>query len=111
MRKNALWLVVVLVMILPALLFAVSCTKKVVQSEPAMTRQPVQTTQPDVPKASDTRAGESGQPGVVQEDRPPMETAATKAAAAAFVNERIHFPFDSYVLSEEARRILKSKAE
>ena len=50
MRKHV-WLAVALVMILPAMLFTVSCSKKVMQTEP------VSTTQPEVQKASDDQAG------------------------------------------------------
>jgi len=98
MRKNV-WLAIALVMILPAMLFTVSCSKKVMQTEP------VSTTQPDVQKASDDQSGR------LQEDRLRAEAAAREAARTAFVNENIHFAFDSFVLSDQAQRILNSKAD
>ncbi|MFO7554941.1 MAG: peptidoglycan-associated lipoprotein Pal [Desulfobacterales bacterium] len=98
MRKHV-WLAVALVMILPAMLFTVSCSKKVMQTEP------VSTTRPEVQKASDDQAGR------LQEDRLRAEAAAREAARTAFVNENIHFAFDSFVLSDQAQRILNSKAD
>ncbi len=104
MRKNV-WLASVLVMILPAMFFSASCAKKMVQTEP------VPTTQPEVPKASDRFDEEAEQARRLQEDRLRAEAAANEAAETAFVNENIHFVFDSAVLSDQAQQILNSKAD
>jgi len=104
MKKNV-WLIIVLVMILPAMFFTASCSKKVVQTEP------VSTTQPEVSKASDRSAEEAEQAGQLQEDRLRAEAVASEAAGAAFVNENILFSFDSSVLSDQAQQILNSKAD
>jgi len=104
MKKNV-WLAIVLVMILPAMFFTVSCTKKVVQTEP------VSTTQPEVSKASDRSAEEAEQARQPQEDRLRAEAATREAAGTAFVSENIHFSFDSSVLSDQAQQILNSKAD
>ena len=104
MRKNV-WLAIVLVMILPVMFFTVSCTKKVVQTEPA------KTTPPEVSKASDETAGEAKQAEQLQEDQLQAEEAAREAAGMAFVNENILFSFDSFVLSDQAQQILNSKAD
>ncbi len=104
MRKNV-WLAMALVMILPAMFFTVSCAKKVVQSEPA----PM--TQPEVSEASDRSAEEAEQAGRLQEDRLRAEADAREAAGTAFVDENIHFAFDSAVLSDQAQQILNSKAD
>jgi peptidoglycan-associated lipoprotein len=104
MKKNV-WLTIILVMILPAMFFTVSCTKKVVQTEP------VSTTQPEVSKASDRSAEEAEQARQPQEDRLRAEAAAREPAGTAFVNENIHFSFDSSVLSDQAQEILNSKAD
>ncbi|MDH3356563.1 MAG: peptidoglycan-associated lipoprotein Pal [Desulfobacteraceae bacterium] len=104
MRKNV-WLSIALVVILPAMFFMVSCAKKVVQTEP------VAMTQSEVSKASDRSAEETEQAGRLQEDRLQAEAAAREAAETAFVNENIHFAFDSSVLSDQAQQILNSKAD
>lgn len=109
--KNKGWLAIALVMILPVMLFTASCSKKVVQS------QQESMTGPEVRKAPDRPAEEAKKPdGRLEEDRlrteaAAREAAARKAALAAFVGENIHFAFDSFLLSDQARQILVSKAE
>ncbi|MHC4609139.1 MAG: peptidoglycan-associated lipoprotein Pal, partial [Planctomycetota bacterium] len=51
------------------------------------------------------------QAGRLEEDRLRVEAAAREAAERAFLNESIHFGFDSFVLSDQARQILNSKAD
>lgn len=106
MRKNV-WLAIGLAVILPAMLglFTASCTKKMVKTEP------VSMTEPEVQKAPDKSAGEAEQTGQLKDDRLWAETAAREAAERAFVEENIHFAFDSSALSDEAQQILKSKAD
>jgi peptidoglycan-associated lipoprotein len=106
MRKNV-WLAIGLAVILPAMLglFAASCTKKMVKTEP------VATAEPEIQSALDGAAEEAEQPGQPDEDRLWAETAAREAAEHAFVEENIHFAFDSSALSERAREILESKAD
>jgi peptidoglycan-associated lipoprotein len=104
MRKN-LWLAIALLMILPVMFFTASCAKKVVQSEP------LPPTQPEVSKATDRSAEKAEQAGQLQEDRLRAEADAREAAGTAFVDENIHFAFDSAVLSEQAQQILNSKAD
>jgi peptidoglycan-associated lipoprotein len=104
--KKKVWLAIIFVTILSAMLFTAACSKKqVVQTEPAPTIQR------EAPKASDRSAEEAGQARQLQEDRLRAQAAAREAAGMAFINEKIHFAFDSFVLSEEAQQILKSKAE
>jgi len=104
MRKSV-WLAIVLAMILPAMLFTTSCSKKMVQTEP------IPAAQSEVPKASDRSAVNAEQAGQQQEDRLRMEAAAREAAGTAFVEENIYFTFDSAILSDQARHILNSKAD
>lgn len=96
MRKKA-WLAFALVMISAVALFTVACAQKAVQT------QPVSTTVPEVEKAP---AGEAEQAGQLMEER-----LRADAAEAAFVGENVQFAFDSFVLSDEAKRILNGKAD
>jgi peptidoglycan-associated lipoprotein len=104
MKKNVCF-AIALVMIVTPMLFTASCAKKTVQIQPAPT------TQGEVPKASDRSAEEAAQARRLREDRLRAEASAREAAAWAFVNENIRFAFDSSVLSDQAKQILKSKAE
>ncbi len=88
--RNNVWLAIALVMVLPVMLFTASCTKKAVQT------QAVSMTEPEVQKAPDRSA---------------EQAPAREAAETAFVNENIHFAFNSSALSDQARQILNSKAD
>ncbi|MEJ2252771.1 MAG: peptidoglycan-associated lipoprotein Pal [Nitrospirota bacterium] len=103
--RNKVWLAIALVMILPVMVFTASCTKEVVQT------QSTSTAEPEVQKAPDTSAEETEQAGQPEEDRLWEETAAREAAQKAFVDENVHFAFDSFVLSDQARQLLNSKAD
>lgn len=105
MRKN-LWMALALVLILPAMLFTVSCAKKAVESEPAVT--PVE--QPVVEDTTDADAEEKAR---IEAERLRAEEAerARMAATNAFTNEDIHFEFDSAALLPMAQDLLSQKAE
>jgi peptidoglycan-associated lipoprotein len=103
MRRNV-WLATALVVLFTLVFCAASCTKKVVQTEP------VPTAQSGAPTASERSVGESTQAAPEQENRPGVESLAREAAGRAFVNENVHFEFDSFALSEKARQILTAKA-
>ena len=105
MRRDV-WTAIALVMILPVMLFTASCTKKLVQTLPVLK------TEPEVQKAPDRSAEEAKQAGRLEEDRLWAEAAAVREAAeTAFVDENIHFAFDSSVLSTQAQNISSNKSK
>jgi peptidoglycan-associated lipoprotein len=109
MRKKV-GLAIALGMILSVSFFTASCSKKqVAQFEPTQTTQPE--VSKEVPKVSDRSAQEAEQAKRLEEDRLQAETAAREAAGTAFINRNVHFAFDSSVLSDQARQILKNKAQ
>jgi peptidoglycan-associated lipoprotein len=103
MRKN-LWLVLAFVLILPALLFTVSCAKEEVvaapepepQAEPAPPEQ-VEEEPPPGPTAEEIRAQE-------------MER-ALMAAKLDFETNAIYFEFDSAALLPMSQQVLTEKAD
>jgi peptidoglycan-associated lipoprotein len=103
--SKEVWLSISFVVTLSVMFFTVSCAKKVVQNEP----EPM--TQSEVSKAPDKSAMEAEQAKRLQEDRLRAEASAREAAEKAFVNEIIHFSFDSALLSDQAQQILNSKAD
>lgn len=103
--ERSICLAIALVMILTPMYFTASCAKKAVQIEPVATIQ-----QRD-PKASDRSAGEAEQAKRLTEDRLQAEASAREAARWAFLQENILFAFDSPLLSDQAKQVLKSKAE
>lgn len=106
MRKN-LWMALALVLILPAMLFTVSCAKKAVESEPAMT--PAETP----PVVEDTTAADAEEKARIEAERLKAEEAerVRMAARNAFTNEDIYFEFDSAALLPLAQDLLSQKAE
>ncbi len=103
MRKN-IWLAILLALIVPAMLFTVSCAKKEVQAAPEPTPEPamVEETTPEDTISEQER---------MEQERLAAEAAAKEAAMRAFVNQNINFAFDSSSLTPTAQEILSTKAE
>lgn len=100
MRKNV-WFILTLVLILPAMLFSVSCAKK----ELTATTPPAETPAPE-PAVESIDMGDSA------EEMAAIDAArALIAAKHAFVNEDLYFEFDSAALLPSAQATLSSKAE
>lgn len=105
MRKNN-WLVIFLVLIVPAMMFSVSCAKKVVETAPAETAQPAETT----PEKDTTAEDAAAEKARMEQERLSAEEAA-RQAMMAFSEEDINFEFDSSALMPEAQDILVRKAD
>jgi peptidoglycan-associated lipoprotein len=103
--RNKGWSVIALLMILPVMLFMASCAKKGVQTQSASM------TEPEAREAPESPAEEAEPDGRLEEERLRAEAAAREAALTAFLGEKVHFPFDSSQLSDQARQILHAKAE
>jgi peptidoglycan-associated lipoprotein len=104
MRKNY-WIVLALVLVLPALLFTVSCAKKsVAEPEMAPADQPMDDAQADAEAAEKAR---------MEAERLQAEEAerAMMAARQAFTSEDIYFEFDSSALLPMAQETLSQKAD
>ena len=103
MRKGKL-LTATWVMILAALCFTASCTKKTIQTEP------VSMTKPETQMESDRFDEEEGR-GYLQDDQIRSEAASQETTGPEFVTENIQFDFDSSVLSGKAQWILDKNRE
>lgn len=105
MRKNY-WIALALVLILPAMMFTVSCAKKEVAAAPEVTPppQPVDTSKADAEAAEKAR---------MEAERLQAEEAQRTMMAArnAFMNEDIYFEFDSSSLLPMAQDTLSKKAD
>jgi peptidoglycan-associated lipoprotein len=106
MRKND-WIVLALVLILPAMLFTVSCAKKEVAAAPEVT--PMEQPMEDTSKA-DAAAAEKAR---LEAERLQAEEAqrAMMAGRQAFINDDIYFEFDSSALLPMAQETLSQKAD
>jgi len=109
------WIVLAMVLIIPAMLFSVSCAKKSVTAEPAM-----QTTGDDTSQADMEKQKEMERQKQMEEERLAAERAEQlKAEAEAremmlaknrFLNDNIYFAFDDSTLDYQAQELLKQKA-
>lgn len=94
---------VALVVFLPVVLL-VSCTGKLDRT------QMVSATEPEVQKAPENAVADVEQ-DERQIDRLQEKTIAREPVEPEFVNENVHFAFDSFELSYQARQILNSMAD
>ena len=95
MKKN-LWIGLALVLVMPALLFTVSCAKKTVSSEPSVKPAPAPAPAPSPAPAP--------APSVDYTDLD------EETARNLFENEDINFDFDKSVITPFAEEVLKRKA-
>ena len=126
MRKK-LWMLISLLVIVPGLLFTVSCAKKVVQSEPtveeAVVEEPVvddavlaareQAAQEEAARQWEMKAEEDLRQTQLAEQAAKEEEMerAKMAAMQMFMNEDIYFDFDSSAVGDMAKNVLSRKAE
>jgi peptidoglycan-associated lipoprotein len=107
MRKK-LWINLALVLVIPGLLFTVSCAKKTVKADTALTQQ----AEDDAAAAAEkARQEELARQRALEEQSLKEEAARKLAARNMFLNEDIYFEFDSAALLAEAQAILEKKAE
>ncbi len=103
MRKH-IWMVLALLIVVPAMLFATSCAKQAVDSGQS-------TTQPE-PTSTDTADDDAAEKARMEAERikAEEEERARAAAREAFTNEDIYFEFDSASLLPAAQDMLSKKA-
>jgi len=104
MRKKLL-IKLAMVLIIPGLLFTVSCGKKTIRSETSLTQQA------EDKAAEKARQEELARQQAIEEQRIQEEAERKAAARNMFLNEDIFFEFDSAVLLTEAKAILLKKAK
>jgi len=105
MRKK-FWINLALLLVIPGLLFTVSCAKKIVRTEPAVA-QPAGGEAVGVDKA---KQDELARQRAIEEERLAAEKRRKMLARQQFVNEDVYFEFDSSALLPEAQEVLKRKA-
>lgn len=111
------WIILALVLMVPAMLFTVSCAKKTVSTEPSTT----EATTTDTSQTDMNKQAEMDRQKQLEEERLAAERAERLKAEAMerdvmmaknrFLNENIYFDFDSSVLTYQAQELLKEKAQ
>jgi peptidoglycan-associated lipoprotein len=102
MRKKQ-WIFLALVLIVPMMLFTVSCQKQTVKTE-----EPVAEPTAEEPAAVDE---EPAAADVSSDASLDADEAALMAARNMFLNEHIYFAFDKYNLDDMAQEVLMRKAD
>jgi peptidoglycan-associated lipoprotein len=112
-----IWIVLTLMMILPAMTLMASCTKKKIYSDSAMNQSSDEAAERarqdalarqrafDEQQLKDKAAGRAGGAGGAGFD------SGKSATRSSFVSEDIYFEYDSAALVPDAREVLKRKAE
>ena len=104
--RNRFWRVLALLLVIPGLMFAASCAKKPVVSEPGVT--------PAVGEEVEAKRLTAEEKARAEEKRRIREQAMERKELAErerFLNEDIHFEFDRSRLLPEAKKILRRKAK
>lgn len=99
MKKDK-WLAIAMVMILAAMFFTVSCSKKTIQTEPSQAPAP-KAENTDVKPMQESPSAEA----------PAMASVSDEVDKPDFTAETIYFEFDSALLSSQAREILIGQAD
>ena len=105
------WIILAMLLVIPAMLFTVSCAKKAVMAEPSMTDT----------SAADEAARQAEQKAMdLEEERLAAERAEQLKVEAMerdmmmatnrFLNENVYFDFDNSTLDYQAQELLKQKA-
>lgn len=102
MRKK-FWIHLALFLVIPGLLFTVSCAKKTVKTDSGMA-------QPSVEKTDQAADDEAARQRAIEEARIAAEKRQKMLARQQFMNEDVYFEFDSATLLAEAQEVLKRKA-
>jgi peptidoglycan-associated lipoprotein len=106
MRKK-LWINLALLFVIPGLLFTVSCAKKTVKDDTVLQQQQAE----EEVRTKTSEAEQTEKQRRMEEERL-QEEARQKMMAAKnrFLNDDVHFEFDSSNLLPEAQEILRWKA-
>ena len=97
--RNRMWITLALLLVIPAMLFTASCAKKAVGP-----------TAKAEDKMSDDDAKKAAEEAARQQALEEQRLREARQAKEAFVNEFVHFAFDSSALDTTAQDILKTKA-
>jgi len=110
------WIILAMVLIVPAMLFTVSCSKKAVSTEPSTTETATtDTTQSDMDKQAEMdRQKQMEEERLAAERAEKLKAEAmerdTMMAKNRFLNENVYFAFDDSTLDYQAQELLKQKA-
>lgn len=110
--RRKFWVVLALAFVVPALLFTASCAKKAVKEESMSSQQAQNEAAMKAKEAAEkAKQEEMARQKAIEEENLKKEAMMKQEAMEAFVNQDVHFDFDSATLTPEAQDILKKKAQ
>ena len=112
--RNKWWMVMALLLVVPGLLMTVGCAKQAVKTDAEVSQATPQDNSAAEAERARRAAEEEAARLAAQRDAQRMSEEARQRemsmARSAFVNEHVHFEFDSADLTPEAVAVLKKKA-
>ncbi len=99
------WVSLALLLVVPGLMFAASCAKRVVKSEPGVAKEEPATDEEERTREERARLEEQRLRDASSQRR--LEETSERER---FLNENIHFDFDKSRLLNEAKQLLRRKA-
>jgi len=102
MRKK-FWINLALLLVIPGLLFTVSCAKKTVRTETSVA-------QPSGEAVDTSKEDAAAKQRAIEEANLSAAKRRKMAAKQQFMNEDVYFEFDSAALLSEAQEVLRRKA-
>jgi peptidoglycan-associated lipoprotein len=116
--QKKVWKYLVLLLVIPGLLVTVSCAKRVIPSQPAVTGPSAEeeaAMQAAAERQAKAKAEMERQKRLAEEKRMQEQTLeaqqAVEKAKTQFLNDDVHFDFDSDTLTMDAQDLLKDKAK
>lgn len=108
------WIVLAMLLVIPAMLFSVSCAKKAVMTEPSTTDADEAARQAQLEKQEMERQKQLEEERLAAERAAQLKTDAMQRdmmmAKNRFLNENVYFDFDEATLDNPAQELLKQKA-
>ena len=112
--RNKWWMVMALLLVVPGLLMTVGCAKQAVKTDAEVSQAtPQDNSAAEAERARRAAEEETARLAAERDAKRLSEEARQRemaAARSAFVNEHVHFEFDSSDLTPEAVAVLKKKA-
>jgi peptidoglycan-associated lipoprotein len=111
MRKK-IWIVLAMTLVIPGFLFTASCAKKAVKEDTMATQKAEDEAAMKAREAAEkAKQEEMAKQQAMEEENLKKEAMMKQEAMEAFMNEDVHFDFDSSTLTPAAQEILKKKAQ
>ena len=108
--RSKIWTGIMVGFVISSLLISFGCATQKPVTQPTVYTEPTQTQEDIQAQEEAARKAAEEQARIAEQDLAAQKAAEAKAAMEKFVNEDVHFDFDSALLSMQAQAILRAKA-